>query len=347
MTSKTKSKKVKKTAKPTEIYHKTKHAFKTRLSSYMGSTPHHSFRLTRRRDIPGSIKLPGYTKFTGEVIDTIRRFRMPLIKLVLILWVGLLGIVGLAQQSQYTEFKDALQVVGQEVMGGKIQGVMEIGTIFSSVAAGALNTNLSEGQQIYVGLLYIFVWLVVIWLLRHLLAGTEVSVRDGLYNAGAPLVSVLLITFLGVLQLLPGAIGVMIFAFAQQGGLLVSGIEVAVFFLVALLLVVLSLYWVTSTFFAIIIATIPGTYPVAALRSARQLVVGQRRQILFRLLWLVAILFLLFAVVLIPTIVIDTYMRLSGYPFVTLVLQFMTSVLVVLASTYIYMLYRKIIDERS
>lgn len=324
-----------------------KRSVKTRMASYVSATPHRSFQLTRRRDVPVGATLPGYLSFTREVLQIIRTYRMPLIKLALVVWAASLLIVGVAQQSRYGEIRDALDAAGQELIGGNVEGGMQVGTLFVSIASGTLNTSLSEGQQIYLGLLYLLGWLTVIWLLRHLLAGTDVSVRDGIYNAGAPLVSILIIVLIGLLQLLPGGLGVMVLSLAQESGLLVSGIEVAAFSLAALLLVLLSLYWVVSTFFAVIIATIPGTYPWAALRSARQLVVGQRRQILFRLLWLVVLSFVIFTLVTLPAIVIDSWLQYSNYPFITVVVQFISAVLLVFASTYIYVLYRKIIDERS
>lgn len=318
-----------------------------RLFSYMDATPHRTFRLTRRRDIPKPVKLPGYIAFTRKTLQVIHTHRMPLIKLVLVAWVASLLVVGVAQQSRYADIRDALQAAGEELMGGKVGGAMEVGTVFLSVATGTLNSSLSESQQIYFGLLSILTWLTVIWLLRHLLAGNQVNVRDGIYNAGAPLVSIFIIVSVGILQLLPGALGVMVLNLAQQSGLLVSGIEVGAFSIAALLLVVLSLYWVVSTFFAVIIATIPGTYPWVALRNARQLVVGQRRQILFRLLWLLAILLLIFAAVLMPAIAIDSWLKLSSYPFITIIVQFISTILLVVASTYIYLLYREIIDARD
>lgn len=318
-----------------------------RYARYIQATPHRSFRLTRKRDIPRPVALPGYLAFTAEVVQAVRLYRMQFIKLALVLWIGSICMIGLAQQTRYTELREALQIVGKEVMGGKVESTTEVGTVFLSIATGGLNASLSESQQIFIGLLYILGWLTTIWLLRHLMAGHSVMVRDGLYNAGAPLVSVLALLLVAMLQLLPGSVGIMLYSVAQGSGLLVGGIEVGAFAVGTALLVVLSLYWVTSTFLAIAIATIPGTYPFAALRSARQLVAGQRRSILFRLLWLGLVLFVIFALVMVPAIAIDSWLQFSSYPFMTFVVQFISSVLLVFSSAYVYLLYRRIIDERA
>ncbi len=317
------------------------------MADFVSASPHRSFRKTDRRYVPKPVKLPSYIRFTREVLDLIRTHRMVFIRLGLVIWLVLLLMVGFSQQSRYLEIKEVISGISDQVVGAEARKPLELGATLTSIFSGSLNSSLSESQQIYMVILYIFVWLAVVWLLRHAMAGTKVGARDALYNAGAPILPTLIIFFVGSLQLLPGAVALSIFSAAQQSGLLSSGIEVAVFFLVAVLALVLSLYWVVSTFFAGIIVTIPGTYPLSALRSARKLVVGQRRQILFRLAWLGLIVTVTFAIIALPAFLIDEALHFSNYPFVSAVILFMTVSLLMFSITYIYLLYRKIIDERS
>lgn len=87
----------------------------------------------------------------------------------------------------------------------------------------------------------------IVWFLRHRLKGITVNVRDAIYNAGAPIVPTLVVALVRMFQLLPGAIGVIIYFAALNLGIISGGVESMLFAVAALLLVVLSLYWVAGT----------------------------------------------------------------------------------------------------
>lgn len=122
------------------------------------------------------------------------------------------------------------------------------------------------------------------------------------------------------------------------------------FWIAAGLLTLLSIYWISSTFFALIVVTLPGMYPMQALRTAGDMVVGRRLRILLRLLWMGLGLVLAWALVLIPFILFDGWLKgvwpqIEWLPIVPVVLLLMSTATVVWTAAYIYLLYRKVVDD--
>lgn len=340
---------VKKPSKKTKFSDAKKRAgqYKKRLQTYLKRSPHRSFRLTNKYDHPVAPVIPGYIAFTNYVYRTLWREKKLFGSLLVLLLIIAISLVGLIQQNQYSTVSEALREYNELLADDGLDAMSQTGLLLSSVATGDLNATLTETQQLLLSVTYILVSLVTIWLLRHVMAGTKVRLRDGLYNAGAPFVAILALFSIAVLQLLPLALGAISFSAATGGeGLLGGGgIEAAVFALIAVLLGVLSLYWVSGTLFAIIIATIPGTYPMQALRSAGDIVVGQRMRLVLRIVWLLALMILIWAAILIPGILLDSWIAQSWAPFTVLAVQFLTGFSVIFGTSYIYLLYRKMIDE--
>ena len=109
----------------------------------------------------------------------------------------------------------------------------------------------------------------------------------------------------------------------------------------------LSLYWMTSSFIAMIIVTLPGMYPFTALKTAGDLVVGRRLRIMLRLAWLVVGILPTWAIVLIPMIFIQGSLKIDWLPLVPMTALVMGSMTVLWAAVYIYLLYRKLIDDEA
>ena len=317
----------------------------TRRQKFLDRRPHRTFRRTRRRDIPKPIPLPGYISFTRYVFETIRIYRKPFATfLILYVVVGSL-LVGIASQENYKTLTDSFGSLGQQLVGGNIDTVTQTLALFGAAITGSLASPLTEAQQIYLLLLGMFTWLSVVWYLRHRLSGTFVKVRDALYSSGAPFISTLLIVLFMIIQLIPAAVGILIYNTASTTGILNGGVESMIFAIATLLLCVLSLYWVTSSFFAALIVTIPGTYPLPAMKMAGDIVLGRRLSVMVRLLWLGLILLLVWAIVLIPMILIAGKISLVWLPIVPITIQILSAFSVLFSAIYIYLLYRKMIDE--
>ena len=116
-------------------------------------------------------------------------------------------------------------------------------------------------------------------------------------------------------------------------------------------LVILTLYWLTSTFIALIIVTLPNMYPMRAIKLAGDLVSGIRLRILYRILWAFLVLAFFWAIILGIFISLDILLRLwlewfMAVPLVPFVILTMAVVSVVFLCVYIYMLYLEIVEAR-
>ena len=311
-----------------------------RLRALRATRSHKSFALTRRRDVPKPVKLPGYVAFTVSVAKTLWEFRRTFFALLGLYVVVSIVLIGISQQEEYRTLTGALSDVSKD---GSIDALTQIGGLFGATLLGSLNSSLTEVQQFYLVGVYVLMWLTVIWLLRQLTADNIVRVRDGLYNAGAPLISSFLIISLIFLQVIPGALGVLLFAFAIQSGA-IAGAVAMIFGVMALLLIVLSLYWIASSLFALVIVTLPGTYPMTAIRGASEIALGKRGQLLRRLVWLVIVLLVLWVIILVPALLIDFWVKVEWLPLVTIAVQVATGASLIYGSSYVFLLYRRMID---
>lgn len=335
-----KSKKTKQPPKKPKLTERVR----SRAASLRARRPHHSFRLTKRRDIPKRAPLPGFWKFTGSVFAILFKYKRLFFGLLVIYVVVAAATIGISQQDQYRSLTDAVQSIGPDIAGGQLDAIAQTAGLFGVTISGGLNASLSETQQLYLALVYFITWMVVVWMLRQLMAGNKVKIRDALYNACAPFVSTLLVLTVMAAQALPAVIGIMAFSIVTQNAGM-NGAESMVFGVGALLLVVLSLYWLCSSIFALLVVTLPGTYPLAAIKTAGDLAIGRRVSLIFRLLWLLLVLGVIWAVIFIPVLLIDVWMNVSWSPLVALTIQLLSGFSLLFAATYIYTLYRRMIDE--
>lgn len=320
-----------------------------RLDAFLARRPHRSFRRTYRRDYVRSLKLPGYWAFTrdaGRVV--LQNWKM--FSLLALTYAILSGVlVGLASQDTYVQLSDTLAQAG-----GAFQGnwgtVGKAGLLFLTTISGGINGTPTESQQIYGVLIALMTWLTTVWLLRNILAGNKVRLRDGLYSSGSPIFSTFLVALVMIAQLIPLFIALIGYGAAQSSGLLNGGVEAMLFWVAAGLLALLSLYWLTSTMIALVVVTLPGMYPMQAIKTAGDLVIGRRRRILFRLLWALSLTVIAWAVIMIPLILLVNWLGsvlpvVAGIAIVPVVLLIMSSLTVVWLASYVYLLYRKVVDD--
>lgn len=320
------------------------------IQDFKSRRPHRSFRLTRRRDYARSLQLPGYWAFSNYVFHTLWENKR-LFGLLTLVYAVLSGfIVGVASQDVYTQLGDTLKETGGDIFEGNMGQIGQAGLLLAATISGGANATPTEGQQIYGAIFVLLAWLTTVWLLRNTLAGHAVRLRDGIYNAGAPIVATFFVAIVLIIQLLPLGLAFLGYSAAVSSGLLSGGVAAMVFWMVASLLAVLSLYWVTSTIIALVIVTLPGMYPMRALRTAGDLVIGRRLRILLRLLWMLLGIVVIWAVVMIPIVIFDTWIKgvwpaIANFPTIPLVLLAASSVTVVWAAGYVYLLYRKVVDD--
>lgn len=320
-----------------------------RFKNLAARRPHRSFRLTKRRDYLRPLKLPGLFAFTNEVTRAVWRNRKLFIPLILIYVIIYATLVGLFSQSSYDQIADTLKETSGEAFSGNWGRVGEAGLLMLTTLITGVNEGTSQLQQMFAILLSLLCWLTVVWLLRNRMAGHKVNLRDGIYSSGAPLFATVLIAFFIVIQLLPVALAGIGYVAALETGLLSGGAPTMMFWIAAALLVVLSLYWITSSLFAMVIITLPGTYPFKAIKAAGDLMVGRRIKILIRWLWMFAVAGLAALLTLLVITLLDMGIKalvpaVSWLPLVPVAIAAVSGSAIVWGSAYIYLLYRKVVD---
>jgi len=317
---------------------------------YLSRRPHRSFRRTRRRDYARSLALPGYISFTLSVFMTLKNQSKTFALLIIIasLSTGLLS--GMASQDTFASLSETLQATSKDIFEGTSGSIQKAGLLTFTVVTGGISVQATEAQQIFGALVAVLVWLATVWLLRAQLAGNSPKLRDALYNSGTPLVSSLIVFTLFLAQLIPAAIAIIGYSAAVSTDFISVGVVSMLLAIVGALLVVLSLYLTTTTFFALVIITLPGMYPWQALRTAGDLVIGRRLRLLYRLLWMLLVVALLWVVILVPIVLAaswlqTTWQQIAAVPIVPLALLIMSTASSVFVASYVYLLYRKVVED--
>lgn len=316
-----------------------------RLRHTRATAPHQSFVLTRQRDKPKKPKLEGFISFTVSVFKTLWESKGLFSRFVLLYFVLAVLMVGVIQGTNMETVNSVIDSVNDASSGAVAEPLTRAFVVVTSSLSGALSSNLSEVQQFYMLALYIFVALITIWLLRQRLAVKKVTLRDGLYSAGAPLIALYVLVVVALLQLVPIALAILAYTTALSGGFINGGIEAAMFSIALFLAAVLTLYFMLTTLFAFMIATIPGTYPLKAYKTAKKIIVGQRLRLLMRLFWMALVLVLVWYAVLIPVALVVNAFGWNTTLVLPIAVQFMTGFLLIYGTSYCYLLYRRMIDD--
>jgi hypothetical protein len=314
-----------------------------KLRKNRSEAPHKSFVRTRKRDKIKKPNIEGYIAFPWYVLRILWNRKWVYIRLVALFFILSIIFVGAIQVDNITSVNEVIDSASSDgnILGPVARAAMTVG----SSIGGALNGNLSDVQYIYISALYVLILLMVVWLVRHQLAGKKVAMREGLYNAAAPIAAEYVLILIGILQLIPAALATLVFVSAQALGLFDGGIETAMFSGALFLVIVLTLYFMTTTLFAMFIVTIPGTYPIKAYRAARRIVAGQRLRLLLRLLWMVVILLVTWFIVFVPVVIIVNSFGGGNSMAIPVAYQLMIIMSIVYATAYGYLLYRRMIDE--
>jgi len=301
--------------------------------------PHHAFRLTRPKLYVTSGDVRAAWRLQVESWRFIWKFKRILLSLGLLFAVLGYLLVGGISQFDYVAFKDA----SQQVADGDVGAMGTAVSLFGAALTGSLSAPPTDVQSFLSATLLIFFWLAIVWSARMLHADKEITIRDALYNSGTPIIPTLVLLTVIVVQLIPAAVGIFGYATILNGGWLNGGVESMVFAAVAVLLCLLSAYFLVSSITALIVVTLPGTYPWQALRTARGLVMNRRWGIVLRILMLALHVLIIWGVVLIPIFLIDNWLRFDWLPLVPIFVQALMGMTLVLTSVYIYKLYRSLL----
>lgn len=306
---------------------------------------HKSFRRSYREDYHRELEVPGimYHIFaTFRVIFKNWKLFLPLLIIVVVLNVVLVGIMS---EDTYTQFQDILDQTSLQVAGGDVGNVAKAGLLLiSTITTGGLSGESSEAATVFGVIIFLMIWLVTVFLLRHRLAGHKVKLRDGLYNAMTPLVSTFVVFAVAVIQCVPIFILIIVYSAAVQTDFLATPFYALVFFIFAAVMILLSSYLLSSSLIALVAVTAPGLYPLKALDAASDLMMGRRVKFILRLVALLFAMAIVWIIVMLPLILFDLWMKTfewtEGIPFIPVCLNVMTCFTAIYVSAYLYLYYR-------
>ena len=176
------------------------------------------------------------------------------------------------------------------------------------------------------------------------MAGHKVKLRDGLYNAMTPLISTFVVFVVALIQCIPIFLLIIAYSAAVQTDFLATPFYALVFFIFAVVMIVISGYLLSSSLIALVAVSAPGLYPMKALRTASDLMMGRRIRFILRLIALIIVLALMWVIVMLPLILFDLWMKTfawtSGIPFIPICLATMTCFTAIYITTYLYLYYR-------
>lgn len=309
--------------------------------------PHKSFRLTRRRAYVKTVKLPSYWQAAIQPIADIIKYRRTLGGFALAYAAISAIIIGLSSQDAYQQLSGAASSLG------KIMSIEAVGQAFAVALAGLAGdipvVPISQ-DGVLAALLALIAWLSVIWLARAIMRGDNPRIRDGVYNAGAPLVPMVVLAFILLLQLIPAFLAIIGMQAGISSGYMTVGVEGMLLAIPAVLMVGLSLYWAVVTAMSTVIVTLPGMYPLEAHRHAYGLVGGRRVTFVLRWLWSVLIVAIAWLALLTPVIIVERFAVrhvefIDKVPVVPAFMTLLASFSLTYLALYSYQLYRSAVEH--
>ena len=156
--------------------------------------------------------------------------------------------------------------------------------------SAVLSTSSTGENAISVSIATLLMSLVYVWTIRQISSKKKVRIRDAYYQSMTPLLSFIMVLLVISIQLIPLGVSSFVYTTARGNNLFISGVEDLTFFIVTLLLGLLSLYWITTSIIALYVVSLPGIYPIQALVIARKLTKFQKFAVFKRIISLTVVL---------------------------------------------------------
>lgn len=311
-------------------------------------SPHKSFRRTYREDYQREANVPGVMHHifaSFRTIFTNYKLFLPFLLIMVILSIVLIGLMG---ESSYTELKDAVERSG----GDDVSSITKAWTMFLyTFSTGGLAGTSKEVTMVFSALIFLTIWLVTIFIIRHKMAKHEIKLRDALYNAMTPLLSTLVILAIVIIECIPLFLLIIVYSAAIQTEFLTTPFYTLLFVGFAVLMIMLSGYLLSSSIVALLAASAPGLYPMMALDASSELMMGRRIRFVMRLTALMLTVIVMWVIVMMPLILFDMFMKqfawTSEIPFIPICLVTMTCFTEIYVTTYLYKYYRYLLDGDS
>lgn len=310
--------------------------------------PHKSFKRSYREDYAVEDNSPSVLQqliATCKILFKNWKLFLPLLIIIVLLNILFIGLMSSSEYNRYQSIiKETSEQVNEEIGVFPKAGLL----LVSTITTGGLFNSSSEVTGVFSAIIFLITWLVTIYLLRHILAGHKVKLRDGLYNAMTPLISTFVVFAVLLIQCIPALFLVIAYSAAVQTDFLSTPFYALLFFVFAALMIILTSYLVSSSLIALVAVSAPGLYPFYALRTASELMSGRRINFIIRLLGLIIFLLVVWAVIMIPIIMLDLWLKsfewAANIPFVPICLVIMTSLTCIYSTAYLYLYYRGLLD---
>jgi len=329
---------------------------KTRSKTFKGKNrpkrvnPHKSFKRSYREDYVRETNVPGIAHHIFSTFGMIFKHWKLFLPLLVIAVVTSILFIGMMSEANYQQFQDVLEQTSKDYGVEKLGTLMKAGLLLvSTITTGGLSGGASEAAGVFGVIIFLIIWLVSIFLLRHIMAEHKVKFRDGLYNATTPLISTFVLFVIAMVQCIPIFFLIIVWSAAIQTEFLATPFYALVFFIFAALMIILSGYLLSSTLIAMVAVTAPGMYPMQAMHAASDLMMGRRIKFCIRLISLLIAMIIMWVIVMLPLILFDLFMKqfewTSQIPFIPFCLLVMTCFTGIYCTTYLYMYYRYMLES--
>ncbi len=303
-------------------------------------SPHRSFYLTTHAQAVRQINISGYGRFVTEVWRMVRDNWLIYLKITLLMALAIIAVVGVSNaHSNYVDTREAMEKVDLHPF------LKQAGLVTQAIITSLTVTDANRQAATFI--IVAVAWLSLIFIARRVYNGNQLRLRDAIYSAGTPLVPMMVLLVAVLVQLLPLALALISYSAITGAGYINQGIAIEnmAAWCVILAVLVLTIYWMVTSLLTLVSVTIPGLYPMRAYYETSIQVAGRRVKILFRILMMFLPLLALWALVLIPTVLLDSILKPKTFPVVQLVVSLLAAISCTWVSAYMYVLYRRILDS--
>ena len=303
-------------------------------------SPHRSFYLTTHAQAIRQINISGYGRFVTEVWRMVRDNWLIYLKITLLMTLAIIAVVGVSNaHSNYVDTREAMEKVDLHPL------LKQAGLVTQAIITSLTVTDANRQAATFI--IVAVAWLSLIFIARRVYSGNQLRLRDAIYSAGTPLVPMMVLLVAVLVQLLPLALVLISYSAITGAGYINQGIAIEnmAAWCVILAVLVLTIYWMVTSLLTLVSVTIPGLYPMRAYYETSIQVAGRRVKILFRILMMFLPLLALWALVLIPTVLLDSILKPKTFPVVQLVVSLLAAISCTWVSAYMYVLYRRILDS--
>ena len=303
-------------------------------------SPHRSFYLTTHAQAVRQINISGYGRFVTEVWRMVRDNWLIYLKITLLMALAIIAVVGVSNaHSNYVDTREAMEKVDLHPL------LKQAGLVTQAIITSLTVTDANRQAATFI--IVAVAWLSLIFIARRVYNGNQLRLRDAIYSAGTPLVPMMVLLVAVLVQLLPLALVLISYSAITGAGYINQGIAIEnmAAWCVILAVLVLTIYWMVTSLLTLVSVTIPGLYPMRAYYETSIQVAGRRVKILFRILMMFLPLLVLWALVLIPTVLLDSILKPKTFPVVQLVVSLLAAISCTWVSAYMYVLYRRILDS--